>query len=112
MHGVQTMRHRAYAAGTLKTTPQETVVYQPPTIVIQPANPAVVYVPAYNPWIVYGAPVPVYPACYVAPIAPVGAVAIVGSTSYRQVGNRSEWTGCDTDRHSRRRQTNVAVTPG
>jgi len=82
MSAVQTMRHRAYAAGTLKTTPQETVVYQQPNIVIQPANPTVVYFPAYNPWIVYGAPVPVYPAYYFPPIAPVGGVAVVGSTSF------------------------------
>src|SRR5580698_3542449 len=43
--------------------PQQTVVVQPPpqTIIIQPAQPDVVYVPTYNPTIVYGAPVPVYP---------------------------------------------------
>ena len=83
MGAVQAMRQRAYAAGTLRTTPQETVVYQPADIVIQPASPAVVYVPAYNPWIVYGAPVPVYPAYfYVAPPAPrpgaVVAAAAIG----------------------------------
>jgi Protein of unknown function (DUF3300) len=67
MSAIQTMRERAYAAGTLKTTPQQTVLYQSSSIVIQPENPAVVYVPVYNPWIVSGAPVPVYPAYYVAP---------------------------------------------
>jgi hypothetical protein len=67
MGAIQTMRDRAYAAGTLKTTPQLTVLYQSSSIVIQPVNPAVVYVPVYNPWIVSGAPVPVYPAYYVAP---------------------------------------------
>jgi hypothetical protein len=43
--------------------PQTTVIVQPPaqTIVIQPAQPDVVYVPTYNPTVVYGAPVPVYP---------------------------------------------------
>jgi hypothetical protein len=42
--------------------PQVTVV-QPPaqTIVIQPAQPEVVYVPTYNPTVVYGAPVPPAP---------------------------------------------------
>ncbi len=43
--------------------PQQTVIVQPPpqTIIIQPAQPDVVYVPTYNPTVVYGAPVPVYP---------------------------------------------------
>src|SRR5580698_5257454 len=43
--------------------PQQTVIVQPPpqTIIIQPAQPDVVYVPTYNPTVVYGAPVAVYP---------------------------------------------------
>src|SRR5262245_24900692 len=49
MAAVQTMRQRAYAAGTLQSTPQQSVVYQPEYIVIQPVNPEVVYVPVYNP---------------------------------------------------------------
>jgi hypothetical protein len=49
MSAIQTMRDRAYAAGTLKTTLQQTVLYQPSSIVIQPVNPAVVDVPVYNP---------------------------------------------------------------
>ncbi|KQQ36026.1 hypothetical protein ASF61_07390 [Duganella sp. Leaf126] len=38
-------------------------VIPPPqqTIIIEPAQPDVVYVPHYNPTVVYGAPVPVYP---------------------------------------------------
>jgi hypothetical protein len=31
------------------------------TIIIQPSNPDVVYVPAYDPWLVYGAPIVAYP---------------------------------------------------
>lgn len=80
MSAIQTMRDRTYAAGTLKTTPQQTVLYQPSSIVIQPVNPAVVYVPVYNPWIVYGAPVPVYPAYYVAPVP--GSVAVAASVGF------------------------------
>jgi hypothetical protein len=45
----------------LKSTPQETVTTEGQTIVIQPANPDVVYVPEYDPWLVYGAPVVEYP---------------------------------------------------
>src|SRR5215813_11268199 len=58
---VQVMRKRAQDAGTLKTTPQQNVTTQGQTIIIEPANPQVVYVPQYDPWIVYGAPLAVYP---------------------------------------------------
>ena len=34
------------------------------TVVIQPANPQVVYVPEYNPELVYGYPVPLWPGFY------------------------------------------------
>jgi len=66
MHAIQVMRNRAYGAGTLKTTPQQTVTVQSSegttqTIIIQPSNPQVVYVPTYNPTMVYGAPAEVYP---------------------------------------------------
>jgi len=87
MNAVQVMRQRAYQAGNLKSNQQQavtvqnqapgqappppassgeaqtTTIVQPPaqTIIIQPAQPDVVYVPTYNPTVVYGAPVPTYP---------------------------------------------------
>ena len=61
---VQVMRQRAQQAGTLKTTPQQTVTTQGSTVIIQPANPDVVYVPAYDPWLVYGYPVLPWPGWY------------------------------------------------
>ena len=87
MNAVQVMRQRAYQAGNLKSNQQQnvtvqnqapgtaaaaapaasgepqTTVVQPPaqTIIIEPAQPTVVYVPTYNPTVVYGAPVAVYP---------------------------------------------------
>jgi hypothetical protein len=86
MNAVQVMRQRAYQAGNLKNSQQQNVtvqnqapgsaapaqassgeaqvtVVQPPaqTIIIQPAQPDVVYVPTYNPTVVYGAPVPPAP---------------------------------------------------
>jgi hypothetical protein len=64
MDAVQVMRQKAEAAGNLKTTPQQTVTTQGSTIVIQPAAPDVVYVPAYNPWIVYGPPIVAWPGWY------------------------------------------------
>ena len=61
MQAVQIMRQRAQAAGNLQSTPQETVGYYQGNIAVYPASPQVVYVPAYNPWTVYGQPVSPYP---------------------------------------------------
>ena len=75
MAAVQVMRAKAQAAGTLQSNSQITVT-QPAatTIVIQPANPQVVYVPQYNPAVVYGAPVVV--PLYVAPPLPVASFGL------------------------------------
>ena len=64
MDAVQVMRQKAEQAGTLKSTPQQTVTTQGSTVVIQPAAPDVVYVPAYDPWLVYGYPVVPWPGWY------------------------------------------------
>jgi uncharacterized protein DUF3300 len=64
MNAVQVMRQRAQQAGNLSTNSQEAVSSQASTIIIQPVNPEVVYVPEYDPWIVYGAPVVAYPGWY------------------------------------------------
>ncbi len=64
MDAVQVMRRRAEQAGNLKSTPQQTVETQGATIVIQPAAPEVVYVPAYDPWLVYGDPIVAWPGWY------------------------------------------------
>jgi hypothetical protein len=53
MAAVQVMRQRAQGAGNLKTTQQEVVKNDGSTIVIEPANPEVVYVPVYDPVVVY-----------------------------------------------------------
>jgi len=61
---VQTMRERAKQAGNLQPTPQEKVDTKGKTIVIEPATPEVVYVPQYDPWLVYGDPLAVFPGWY------------------------------------------------
>jgi hypothetical protein len=82
MGAVQTMRDRAHKSGALHSTPQVNVVYQPGTVVIQPVVPTVVYVPVYNPWIVFGAPVPVYPTYVYAPPVAVAGVAVYGGVGF------------------------------
>jgi hypothetical protein len=61
LQAVQAMRQRAQAAGNLQNTSQETVSNDQGNIEVAPANPQVVYVPAYNPWVVYGQPMSPYP---------------------------------------------------
>ena len=94
MNSVQRLRRQAQDAGTLKSTEQQTVVTERETVVIQPANPQVVYVPSYNPTVVYGTwPYPAYPPVYYPPppayypyassfasgLAFAGGVAVVAS---------------------------------
>jgi uncharacterized membrane protein YgcG len=61
LDAVQNMRQRAQQAGNLKSTQQESVTNDGNSIVIEPADPQVVYVPEYDPWVVYGDPLAYYP---------------------------------------------------
>jgi len=54
MSTVQTLRGRAQASGYLQSNDQQTVTEQAGAIYVQPAVPNVVYVPYYNPYVVYG----------------------------------------------------------
>jgi hypothetical protein len=61
MDSIQRLRAQAQALGNLQTTPQENVFAGDGTIEILPANPQVIYVPVYQPEVVffqrpYGAP--------------------------------------------------------
>lgn len=61
MQSVQALRDRAQDAGTLQDTPQESVTDDQGDIELAPPTPDYVYVPAYDPWAVYGAPIDPYP---------------------------------------------------
>jgi hypothetical protein len=54
---IQRLRAQAYASGALRSSPQQQVQVQQdagqPYYVIQPANPQVVYLPQYDPTVVY-----------------------------------------------------------
>ena len=67
MKAIQDMRKKAQKAGNLNSTSQQNVTKQGSTIVIQPADPQVVYVPEYNPWVVYGDPLVAWPGWYPVP---------------------------------------------
>ena len=82
---IQRLRARAEASGNLKTTSQQKVTTQTaqgassPAIVIEPANPELIYVPYYNPTWVYGTwPYPAYPPVYYPPPPNYGAALMTG----------------------------------
>ena len=64
MNAIQVMRQRAEQAGNLASNPQQTVTDEGNTIAIEPADPDMVYVPQYDPWLAYGAPIGVWPGWY------------------------------------------------
>jgi hypothetical protein len=73
MDAVQVMRRRAQDAGNLQSTPQQTVKTEGSDIEIEPVSPEIIYVPAYDPWIVYGGPIVAWPEWY--PIRGSGTTA-------------------------------------
>jgi len=84
MDAVQRMRKKAEGTGALKTNEQQKVetkvIEQKTVIVVEPANPQVVYVPAYNPVVVYGPPVYAYPPIYYPPYYPPSTGAVVAAS--------------------------------
>ena len=54
MDTVQSLRRRAQANGSLQSNDQYVVQQQGPDIAVYPAQPQVVYVPYYDPYVVYG----------------------------------------------------------
>ena len=79
MDSAQRLRQKAQESGNLKTTKEQKVIVEEQTkvIVIQPASPEVVYVPTYNPTVVYGVwPYPAYPPYYYYPPGYVAGAAL------------------------------------
>ena len=119
MEAVQRLRIKADAAGNLKSNEQQTVTVErapanvqqnvtvqgqpapaPATttttiVKIEPAQPQVVYVPTYNPTVVYGAwPYPAYPPYYYYPPGYVAATSIISFGVGMAVG-AALWGGCN-----------------
>jgi hypothetical protein len=104
MDAVQRMRVKAKNKGNLKSTEQQTVetkvVESQPVIVIEQASPEVVYVPSYDPMMMYGAapypyPPMAYPPGYVAgrALAFGAGVAIGAAWGGGGWGYNSGWGG-------------------
>ena len=116
MKAIQTLRHMAQQSGTLKSTPQQKVVVEnasggasaaPTTtvtegssgntvIVIQPAQPNVVYVPQYNPTTAYGQPVAAPPGYSSSDLLMTGLVSFgAGLLVGDLIGSNSNNWGCN-----------------
>jgi uncharacterized membrane protein YgcG len=105
METVQTLRQKAVEAGNLKSTKEQQVIVEKETIVIESASPQVVYVPTYNPTVVYGAwPYPAYPPAYYYPPGYVAGTALFSFGVGMAVGaawgyawGDCDWHGGDVD---------------
>jgi hypothetical protein len=103
MDMIQQIRAETYAGGYLKSNEKQTVVQEKETIVIQSADPQYIYVPSYNPQVVYvdhgpyySYPPPYYAAPYPyywSPAATFFAGAFVGAA----FGYGFNWGGGDID---------------
>lgn len=102
MDAIQGLRAKANAQGNLKNTPEQKVVVQEKVIVIEPTNPNYVYVPTYNPTVVYGTwPYPAYPPAYYYPpgyvataaFAFTAGVAVTAAWGYA-------WGNCNWGNHA------------
>jgi Protein of unknown function (DUF3300) len=103
MDAVQRLRTKAKDAGNLKSSKEQTVKTEPAPagasapqiIVIESPSPEVVYVPTYNPTVVYGAwPYPAYPPYYYYPPAYVPGAAFFSFSMGVVVGG-ALWGNCN-----------------
>ena len=109
LDAIQRLRAKAQAQGNLKTTKEQTVVVEQPTaqttvIKIEPTDPQVVYVPTYNPTVVYGAwPYPAYPPYtyypygYVATAALAFTAGVALSAAWGYAWGGCNWRGGDVN---------------
>ena len=107
MDTVQKLRQKADAQGNLKSSEEQKVVVEKETktIIIESANPQVVYVPTYNPTVVYGVwPYPAYPPYfYYPPGYAAGAalfsfgVGIAVGAAWGYAWGGCNWHGGDVD---------------
>jgi Spy/CpxP family protein refolding chaperone len=101
---IQSLRAKAQASGNLQTTKEQTIIVEEKIIKIEPANPQVVYVPTYNPTVVYGAwpypaypPYAYYPPGYVASSAMMFGAGMAMGAAWGYAWGNSNWNGGEVD---------------
>ena len=105
MDTVQGLRKKAMDAGNLQTTKEQQVIVEKETIIIESASPQVIYVPTYNPTVVYGAwPYPAYPPAYYYPpgyvagtALPAFGVGVAAGSAWGYGWGHCDWHGGDVD---------------
>ncbi len=104
MDTIQSLRAKAQAAGNLKTTKEQTVIVEEKIIKIESASPQVVYVPSYNPTVVYGAwpyptypPYSYYPPGYVATSMFAFGAGVAMGAAWGYAWGNSNWNGGNVD---------------
>lgn len=108
MDAVQSLRSKANDTGNLKSSAEQNVTVSNPgptqTIVIESASPEIIYVPAYNPTIVYGTwpypaypPYPYYPPGYVVSNAISFGVGVACGVAWGYAWGNCNWHGGDID---------------
>ncbi len=100
---VQRLRKKAYEAGNLKSGKEQKVSVDNTAnvIIVESASPQVVYVPTYNPTVVYGVWwYPAYPPYYVYPAPYAGAAFFTGvaiGVAWGYAWGHCNWHGGDVD---------------
>ena len=113
MATVQKLRAKAKDTGNLKSTQEQnvttTVQGGTEVIVIQPSNPDIVYVPQYQPTVVYGSwpypaypPYPYYPPGYVAGTALAFTAGVALGACWANAWGNCNWGGGDININSNR----------
>jgi hypothetical protein len=103
MDTVQELRQKAYAQGNLKSGKEQNVVVEKETqtIIIQPADPQVVYVPTYSPTVVYGAWwYPAYPPYVWYPPPPPYYGAVAFGAGFAVGIAVASWSSCNWNNHN------------
>jgi hypothetical protein len=101
MNTVQELRKRAADAGNLKSTREQKVLVDEDKIVIEPADSRVIYVPVYDPYLVYGPWwYPAYPPYYFYTAPYPGAVFSFGIGVTLGLPWGYAWGGWDWYSHS------------
>ena len=124
MNSLQSLRQKAKAEGNLETNSQQTVTVkdqptgsQSQTIIIQPSHPQVVYVPIYNPTVVYGTwaypmyqPYYWYPPSYVYTRSTVsfGVGLTVGAAMWGNCNWRSSNVNINVNRYNNFNRTKIS----
>jgi hypothetical protein len=101
---IQSLRAKAQASGNLQTTKEQTIIVEEKIIKIEPATPQVVYVPTYNPTVVYGAwpypaypPYTYYPPGYVASSAMWFGAGMAMGAAWGYAWGNANWNGGEVD---------------